>query len=89
MSESAKDFFSKILKKKPSERLGYNGPEEVKQHPWFNDIDWEKLYRKEVKPPYKPKLDSPDDLKHFEDVGKATLMLRISLLRTLRIHLAK
>lgn len=34
-----------------------NGPEEVKEHPWFADYDWNKLYNKQIKPPFVPKAE--------------------------------
>jgi len=40
------DFINKLLQRKPTNRLGYNGPEEVKQHKWLKDIDWKKLIDK-------------------------------------------
>jgi len=36
------------LKKDPSKRLGTNGAQEIKDHPWFSDIDWNKLAEKKV-----------------------------------------
>ncbi len=42
-------------------RLGLNGPKEVKEHPWFRNFDWDKLYAKQVKPPFiPPKEDNFD-----------------------------
>ena len=37
-----------FLKKKPSERLGFNGIAEVKAHPWFRSVDWNLLAQKKV-----------------------------------------
>ena len=31
-----------------------NGAEEVKQHPYFKSMDWEKMAKKELPPPFKP-----------------------------------
>lgn len=33
---------------KPEQRLGYAGTQEVKNHEFYVNIDWEKLYRKEI-----------------------------------------
>jgi hypothetical protein len=35
-------------------RLGLNGPEEVKAHPWLKDINWKKICDMTAEPPYKP-----------------------------------
>ncbi|GFQ96903.1 ribosomal protein S6 kinase delta-1 [Trichonephila clavata] len=45
ISEDAKDFVSKLLQYNPSDRLGTNGTEEIKNHPIFRDIDWKALQR--------------------------------------------
>ena len=36
----AADFINKCLQRKPANRLGLNGPNEVKQHVWLRDVDW-------------------------------------------------
>lgn len=52
--ESA-DFVNKLLQRKPSNRLGYNGPEEVKQHKWLKTIEWQLLIDKKIPAPFVPK----------------------------------
>jgi hypothetical protein len=38
-----------LLTKNPEERLGHNGDaEEIKNHPWFADVDFDKITRFEV-----------------------------------------
>ena len=34
------DFVNRLLTRKPEERLGSKGIEEVMNHPWLNDINW-------------------------------------------------
>ena len=34
------DFINKLIQRKPVHRLGNNGAEEVKEHPWFQGFDW-------------------------------------------------
>ena len=56
MSTDAFDLCSRLLEREPTKRLGYNGFEEIQNHPWFKDINWDVLYRKEVEPPYNPNV---------------------------------
>ena len=66
MSSEAKDLISKLLKIEPDKRLGYNSNEEIKNSDFFKDIDFEKLLKKEYKPPLKLKLNGELDLKYFD-----------------------
>lgn len=68
LSDTVKDLMKHLFVKDPNERLG-SGPgdsEEIKQHPWFADIDWERMLRKEVKPPFVPNIGSDYGLGNFE-----------------------
>jgi len=56
MSEEMKDLIVKLLHKTPSKRLGYKSSKEIMNHPWFDDMDWKKLLRKQLKPPYMPEI---------------------------------
>jgi hypothetical protein len=44
----------RLLKFDPKERLGAHGFEELKQHPFFIDLDWGKLCKKELDSPLLP-----------------------------------
>ena len=50
-SEDLKDLLKKLLDKDPDKRFGVNDKEEIKEHPFFKGIDWEKLEKKEITPP--------------------------------------
>lgn len=56
MSDEMKDFITKLLTKDPSKRLGTKSNKEILEHPWFDDINWKKLYRKEIPSPYVPEI---------------------------------
>ena len=45
-----------MIQRKPSKRLGYNGPEEVKRHPWLIDFPWEDLYHKKIQAKFVPRV---------------------------------
>ena len=42
------------MARKASCRLGYNGNDEVKLHPWFNDFDWRALNDERIEAPFCP-----------------------------------
>ena len=50
----AADFVNKLLQRKPANRLGLNGPAEVKSHVWFKGVDWQAIIEKRETAPYKP-----------------------------------
>ena len=45
-------------------------PKKIKQHPWFAGIDWEKLEKKELKPPYVPPVKDASDVGMIDDEFK-------------------
>ncbi|DAZ99607.1 TPA: hypothetical protein N0F65_001435 [Lagenidium giganteum] len=52
----AKDLIVRLLNKNPDHRLGCgaDGPEEIKKHPFFADMDWDGLLHKRVEVPRPP-----------------------------------
>ncbi|XP_043861164.1 ribosomal protein S6 kinase alpha-2 isoform X1 [Dromiciops gliroides] len=68
LSIEAQSLLRALFKRNPSNRLGagLDGVEEIKRHPFFVTIDWNKLYRKEIKPPFKPAVGRPEDTFHFD-----------------------
>lgn len=56
-----------LLTRDANERLGNNGSEEIKNHPFFASIDWKKLNQKKLQPPYKPSVESAYDTQNFDD----------------------
>lgn len=67
---------------------GPDGSKNVKNHPFFKDIDWEKLDRKEIEPPFKPKVKSIDDTsqidKMFTDEKPQDSLVETTLSETLQ-----
>ena len=41
--QEAADFINKCIKRKTEQRLGLNGPNELKNHIWFRGYDWKAL----------------------------------------------
>lgn len=50
VSEKCKDLLSKLLHRNASKRLGSgpNGAKEIKDHPFFNDINWQDVRDKKI-----------------------------------------
>ena len=56
----ARSILTGLLTRDPTQRLGVNGAEEIKSHPFFaNHIDFQKLIQKKIQPPFKPSVSSP------------------------------
>lgn len=53
---AAKDILTKLLNRKPDQRLGANGASEIKAHPFFHSIDWRKLLMRKYEPTFKPNV---------------------------------
>ena len=65
------DFINKCLRRKHNKRLGYeNGVNELKEHPWFTNYNWEKLYNKNIRAPFLPKKGGNYDKKYCEAIEK-------------------
>ena len=54
-SNNIANYINGLIQRKPKNRLGKNDINEVLNHPWFNDFDWENCYNKKLKAPYVPK----------------------------------
>ena len=76
-SEKSMDFINKLLQRKPVKRLGYNGVEEIKNHPWMKDIDWDLLFTKKIKAPFIPSANKENFDKRYcegeDNVGEETV----------------
>lgn len=58
MSDDLKDIINKLLEKNPMCRLGSNyDADEIIQHPWFQDIDWDRLIKGELQSPFIPDME--------------------------------
>ena len=56
------DFINQLLKRKPEDRLGKNGIEEIKNHPFLKYFNWKDLYLMKIKAPFIPsKIDDNYD----------------------------
>lgn len=72
ISPQARSILTKLLDRDPTRRLGVNGADEIKSHPFFSqNIDFDKLLQKRIQPPFKPSVASPVDVSNFDTVFTA------------------
>lgn len=60
----AKNIISSLLQQDPQERLGSQGPQEVKDHPYLTGIEWNSLLR--YKAEFIPQLENDEDTSYFD-----------------------
>ena len=63
ISSEAEDLIIKLINNS-NKRLGKNGADEIKKHPFFNGLDWNNI--RKIKPPFIPKIKYEYDTKYFE-----------------------
>ena len=65
------NFINGLLERKKDRRLGNNGFNEIKEHPWFIDFNWDELLNKEIQPTFiPPQSDSNYDKKYCNEIEK-------------------
>ena len=63
ISQEAEDLIKKMINNS-NERLGKNGIEEIKAHPFFKGIDWDNI--RNTKAPFIPAIKNDYDTKYFD-----------------------
>ncbi|KAA8593905.1 hypothetical protein FQN60_004739, partial [Etheostoma spectabile] len=68
LTQEARDLLKRLLKRNASSRLGAGAGDatEVQAHPFFRHINWEDLLARKVEPPFKPFLQSAEDVSQFD-----------------------
>ncbi|KAJ6323840.1 hypothetical protein OIU76_011188 [Salix suchowensis] len=75
LSPEAKDLISKLLCN-VDQRLGTNGVDGIKAHPWFKCIEWDKLYQ--MKAAFIPEVNDELDTQNFEKFDEADDQIQTS-----------
>lgn len=65
----AKDLIKKLLTMDPEKRLGANGADEIKGHPYLKTINWDMVYKTEGS--FVPSVEDPESTEYFESRGAA------------------
>jgi len=66
-SDVARDFMEKLMLTDPSKRLGANGADEVKAHPFFAGVEWDKVTLQEAQ--FIPQVTDPESTDYFDPRG--------------------
>ncbi|KDO18578.1 AGC protein kinase [Saprolegnia parasitica CBS 223.65] len=67
ISPEFQDLLTSLLEKDPTKRLGNTaGIAELKAHPWFHGVDWDRVLKKEMTPPIVPKPAGDDFVGNFD-----------------------
>ncbi|KAJ8281307.1 hypothetical protein GJAV_G00066030 [Gymnothorax javanicus] len=68
LTPDARDLIKKLLKKNPAQRLGSSKGDcaDIQKHHFFRHINWDDLLNKRVEPPYRPCLQSEEDVSQFD-----------------------
>ena len=84
------DFINGLIQRKPKNRLGKNNINEVINHAWFNDFDWENCSNKKFKAPYLPKYGDNFDKNYClqsNKIGTETMERYRKIMAKENIHL--
>ena len=67
-SDPARELIKRLLKVDLTQRFGIlkDGINDIKGHPWFNDLDWNELFLRKLPAPFIPELNGEADAMHFE-----------------------
>lgn len=54
--KDAQDLLVQLITSDLTKRLGnlHGGPSDIKNHPWFSEVTWERLVKKDIDAPYVP-----------------------------------
>ncbi|KAL0077344.1 kinase-like domain-containing protein [Phycomyces blakesleeanus] len=65
-----RDFISGLLTRDVHKRLGWgiDGADRIKEHSYFDPLDWEDVIQQKLQPDYVPALKSETDLANFDDM---------------------
>ncbi|NXE22902.1 KPCD kinase, partial [Ardeotis kori] len=64
ITKESKDILEKLFERDPTRRLGVTG--NIRDHPFFKTINWTVLEKREVDPPFRPKVKSASDYNNFD-----------------------
>ncbi|KAI9312729.1 kinase-like domain-containing protein [Dichotomocladium elegans] len=71
---NAKDLLKRLLVADLSRRYGNlkNGAEDIKRHPWFEGVDFDRVASRQIRAPYIPHIRGDGDASHFDKYPEST-----------------
>lgn len=67
IGDDGKQFVKGLLNRNPRHRLGaQRDAQDLKEHPFFKDIDFDALAKKQLTPPFKPLVESDESTANFD-----------------------
>lgn len=71
---NAKDLLKRLLTSDLSRRYGNlkNGAEDIKCHPWFDGVDFDRVGNRQIRAPYIPHIRGDGDASHFDKYPEQT-----------------
>lgn len=75
------DIINKLMEGDPSKRYGnmWNGANDVFAHPWFKEVDWDRLEGRKITAPYLPKISGDGDASAFDQYPEDNAAIRYGL----------
>lgn len=67
VQDEAKDLITQLLQHSPRDRLGTGGAQEVKEHVYFQGLDWNSLLRQKAE--FVPQLEHDEDTSYFDSAS--------------------
>ena len=83
-SKEAADFINNLIQRKPTSRLGCKGINQIKQHSWFEDINWKDLYNMKIEAPFIPLEEDNYDVEYCnkEDVIDSSMREKLEKIKS-------
>ncbi|KAE8205489.1 hypothetical protein A4X06_0g749 [Tilletia controversa] len=81
IGDNGKQFVKGLLNRNPKHRLGaQRDAQDLKEHAFFKDIDWEALAAKRVTPPFKPLVESDESTANFDPEFTETNLSEVAVI---------
>ena len=79
IGDDGKQFVKGLLNRNPKHRLGaHRDAQDLKEHAFFKDVDWDALLRKQIPPVFKPLVESDESVANFDPVFTGTSLGQVA-----------